>query len=228
MTATSGFSNAGTVNIGASSTFTVGGSHDYVQTGGTTTLTSSTSTLAVASGHAANIQGGVLQGMGTIQGNLNNSAAVADSFVHPGLAGAAGVLKVTGNYTDPFSSHLVIDIGGPNAGLGGFSQLQVGGTASLAGTLDVSLINGFTPTNGELFAILTSGGLSGTFVDNTIQVGNVTFQVEYSPSGFPNDVVLNAIVTTAVPEPASFVMLGLGLAGVGAYLARRSRKATQS
>ena len=115
--------------------------------------------------------------------------------VHPGLAGAAGILTVTGNYTDPPSSHLLIHIGGPNAGIGGFSQLQVGGTASLEGTLDVSLINGFTPTNGELFMILTSGGLSGSFTDNVIHDGNVTFTVEYSPAGFPNDVVLNAMVS---------------------------------
>ena len=50
----------------------------------------------------------------------------------PGTLGVAGILTVTGNYTDPMSSHLVIQIGGPNAGLGGFSQLHVGGTASLA------------------------------------------------------------------------------------------------
>jgi len=37
-TASTGFSNAGTLNIGANSTFTVGGSNDYVQTGGTSTL----------------------------------------------------------------------------------------------------------------------------------------------------------------------------------------------
>jgi len=220
-TASSGFSNAGTMNIGANSTFTVGGTNDYVQTGGTTTLAAGTSILAVASGHAVDINGGTLQGIGTIQGNLNNVAGT----VHPGLAGAAGILTVTGTYTDPPSSHLLIDIGGPNAGLGGFSQLQVGGTASLGGELDVSLINGFTPTNGELFAILTSGGLSGSFTDNVIHDGNVTFTVEYSPSGFPNEVVLDAMVkTSSIPEPASLVMFGIGLAGLGAFVARRRRK----
>ena len=158
--ASSGFTNAGTLNIGTTSTFTVGGANDYVQTGGTTTLASTTSILAVASGHAVDINGGTLLGIGTIEGNLNNAATMADSFVHPGLAGAAGTLTVTGDYMDPMASHLVIDIGGPNAGLDGYSQLHVDGTASLAGTLDLSLINGFTPYNGEQFVILTSTGLS--------------------------------------------------------------------
>ena len=222
--ASRGFTNAGTLNIGATSTFTVGGGNDYVQTGGTTTLASTTSILAVASGHAVDINGGTLLGIGTIEGNLNNAATMADSFVHPGLAGAAGTLTVTGDYMDPMASHLVIDIGGPNAGLDGYSQLHVDGTASLAGTLDLSLINGFTPYNGEQFVILTSTGLSGMFTPGTgWQEGNVTFTVAYSPTGFPNDVVLDAQVS-AIPEPASLFLFAVGIAGIGVYTARRLRQ----
>ncbi len=218
-TAATGFSNAGFVTIGANSTFTVGGSNDYVQTGGTTTLGASSSILAVASGHSVDINGGTLQGFGTINGNLTNSGGT----VMPGLSGVAGVLTVTGNYTDPPSSHLFIQIGGPNAGngVGFYSQLDVGGTANLNnGTLDLSLINGFTPTDGELFTILTSSGLSGMFNDNIIHEGNVTWTVEYSPSGL----VLDASVSSpVVPEPASWLMLGLGLTAVGTCVVRKSK-----
>jgi len=102
--------------------------------------------------------------------------------------------------------------------------LNVSGTASLDGMLDLSLINGFTPFNGEQFVILTSSGLSGVFSTvNGLQEGNVTFTVEYSPQGFLNDVVLDAQVSSAVPEPASWLMLGLGLAAVGTCVVRRSR-----
>ena len=87
--------------------------------------------------------------------------------------------------------------------------------------LDLSLTNGFMPIDGELFVILISRGLSGTFLDNNIQIGNVTFTVEYSPSGFPNEVVLDAHVSV-VPEPSALVMFVLGLAGMGALFSLQS------
>jgi hypothetical protein len=214
-----GFSNYGDLTIGAKSTFTVGGSNDYVQHSGTTTLEAPTSVLAVGSGHSVIQTEGTIQGFGTIQGNLSDNGGV----VRPGLPGTPGVLTLTGNYSQdsgPVVSYLSMQIGGPDA-LHGLAQLDVGGTATLNnGMLDLSLINGFTPYNGELFEILTSSGLSGMFSDNTIVLGNVTFTVEYSPSGYANDVVLVAQVSS-VPEPSSWLLLGLGVAGAFAALRLR-------
>ena len=215
------FTTAGMVNIGqvgnpSASMFQMVGSNDYVQTGGTTSLWTSSSTLAVASSHSVNLKGGTLQGFGTISGNLSNTGGT----ILPGTPGVAGILTVTGNYSDP-QAFLDIQIGGPTPGTQ-FSQLNVLGDASLGGTLDVSLINGFTPYNGEQFVILTSTGLSGTFTDGVIHDGNITFTVAYSPTGFTNDVLLT-VTAGSVPEPASIVMLALGLAGMGAW-AWRARK----
>jgi hypothetical protein len=140
--------------------------------------------------------------------------------------GSAGVLTVTGNYSQdsgPSVSHLSIQIGGPDA-LHGLAQLDVGGTATLTnGLLDLTLIDGFRPYNGELFEILTSTGLSGMFSDNTISVGDFTFTVEYGPTGYANDVILMAQVNS-VPEPSSWLMFGLGLAGAAALAVRQSGK----
>jgi hypothetical protein len=94
------------------------------------------------------------------------------------------------------------------------------GTAGLGGTLDVSLFNGFTPYNGETFEILTSAGLNGSVFSNYngLTEGNVTFTVTYTP----DDVILNAIVTTSsVPEPSSLVIFVIGMAGLGAYVTSR-------
>jgi hypothetical protein len=150
-------------------------------------------------------------------GNLSNVGGT----VHPG--DGPGILSVTGNFTQSSSGTLDIQIGGPDAGTG-FSQLNITGTAALGGTLDVSLLGGFTPSNGETFTILTSAGLNASMFSayNGLQEGNVTFTVAYTPG----DVILDAIVISSVPEPASLVMFGIGIAGLGAYGAFRRRKAS--
>ena len=53
------------------------------------------------------------------------------------------------------------------------------------------------PFNGEQFVILTSTGLSGDFATvNGLHDGNVTFTVAYNSPGYPNDVVLDASVSS--------------------------------
>jgi hypothetical protein len=225
------FTNNGTVNIGSlgdtsRSLFQLTTSNntpyvDYVQTGGTTNLWSSHSTLEVDGGRSVDIEAGLLQGFGTVQGNLSNSGTV-----HPG--DGPGLLTVKGSYTENASGILDIAIGGMTQG-SQYSELSVSGGAALSGTLDVSLLNGFTPAVGETFMILTSTGLSGMFSDNMIQVGNVTFDVEYGPAGYRNDVVLIvAEVSVAVPEPGSLVLLAVGVAGVGVYVGRCGGKIDRS
>ena len=218
---TSGTINVGQANQAGSSLFLMGDAHDLVQTGGTTTLWTAGSNLELQSGQSVLLQGGTLQGFGTITGNLSNTGGT----VMPGTTGVAGILTVTGNYSDPMGSFLDIQIGGSMAG-SGYSQLDVLGTASLAGTLDVKLLNGFTPNIGEPFVILTSSGLSGT-LGTTVQDGGFTFQIEYSPAGYQNDVVL-VLSGSSVPEPASFLLLGLGMAGIAirTWRARRSVRGT--
>lgn len=216
-TAAANFTNAGTVHIGGSSTFTVGGTNDYVQSGGLTSLDKTSSTLLVAMGHTVRIDGGTLQGFGTVNGNLTNGG-----IVHPG--DGPGILTVKGNYVQTTAGHFAVDILGASAG-SGFSQLDLSGTATLSGTLDISLLNGFVPLDGETFAVLNSGGLSGVFttVNGSSQNG-VTFDVLYNPTSNPNAVVLLAHVRS-VPEPASLAMMGIGSIWAAAWTRRRRNRA---
>ena len=188
----SDFSNAGMLSVGLNSTFTVGGGHNFNNSG-------------------------LLEGNGTVVASLLTNSGTVQPGAGPGLT-------VTGNYVQTSSGALNIQIGGALASTG-LSVLNISGSASLAGTLVLSLINGFMPYDGEQFVILTSTGLSGTFSDNTIQDGNVTFTVNYSPPGYKNDVVLDASVSSsAVPEPAPWLMmLGLGLTAVGTRVVRKSK-----
>ena len=213
-----GFTNAGRVDVGANSTFTVGGSNDYVQTGGLTVLQTTTSFMAVALGHKVDIQGGTLQGIGTVQGDLTNSGTV-----HPG--GSPGILTVTGNYVQTASGILGIDIAGPLAG-SGYSQLNVGGTAMLNGTLNVTLESSFSPTDGETFTILNSSGLLGSVFTTFLgqSQNGVTFTIDYN-NLVTNGVVLTAHTLRAVPEPGSLALVALGAIGLAAYGRRRSKAA---
>ncbi|HLN26979.1 MAG TPA: hypothetical protein VK395_04500 [Gemmataceae bacterium] len=139
------FSNAGAVTVGSGGTFTVGTSN-YTQSQGTTTVDG---TLSAAN---VNLNGGELNGTGTIEANVINAATVS-----PG--DQPGTLTIQGNYTQTAAGTLDIAIDGTSQ----YGQLSITGTATLAGILNVSLENGFTPSSGDSFLVLISKQLSGTF-----------------------------------------------------------------
>jgi hypothetical protein len=70
-------------------------------------------------------------------------------------------------------------IGGLTAGTQ-YSRLSITGTATLAGTVHVSYVNGFTPSSGNTFALLTYASASGTF--GSITGGSLT--PRYDPGEF--------------------------------------------
>ncbi len=148
-TAPGTFSNAGVVDIQSGAGFSAG-SGNYSQSAGTTTVDG---TLMAAN---VKINGGGLDGTGTIAGNLINAAVVT-----PG--DAPGTLTIQGNYTQTAAGALDINVAGP----GTYGQLTVSGTATLAGALNVALTNGITPTAGTWFRILTFAARSGDFSTET-------------------------------------------------------------
>lgn len=109
---------------------------------------------------------GTLSGSGTINGPVLN-----DGVVEPG--NGTGTLNVTGAYNQPLGI-LNIEIGGPTAGTE-YDQLLVGGASTLGGTLNVSLVNGYNPSNGS-FVILQGGTVSGAFVVENLPAG---FSISY-------------------------------------------------
>ncbi len=129
--------------------------------------------------HAAvSLQGGTLSGTGTVNADLTNAATLS-----PGGTGA-GALLVNGNYTQTAAGSLNIDLGGLTAG-SLFDQLNVNGTATLGGILNVDEINGFTPANGNTFPVVTDTSLSGQFgATNGLTSSQVTLVPNYAPAGF--------------------------------------------
>lgn len=101
------------------------------------------------------LNGGVLTGSGTINGSLTNSGG----FISPGHS--PGSITVTGDFAQSTGGTLVIENGGPDAAE--FDSLNVGGHASLGGSLQVRTINGYTPTAGDTFNAIGYGSASGNF-----------------------------------------------------------------
>ncbi len=150
LTAGGTFTNSGSVNLSGAFTVTAGGSYTQT-TGGSTTLNGGSLTAA-----ALNLQGGILAGAGTITGDVTNAAEI-----DVGGVGSAGLLAIMGNYTQTAAGVLNLEVGGYGAGVG-FDQLTVSGTATLGGTMNVSLLNGFVPMSGDAFALLTFASATGT------------------------------------------------------------------
>jgi hypothetical protein len=128
-----------------------------------------------------------VQGAGTLNANVSNSATV-----NAGDSGKAGLLTITGSYTQLSSGTLTVSVGGTTLGTQ-YSQLKISGPASLGGTLTAALINKFTPTVGQTFTILTASSVTGTFTNSTIAI-NSTEQFDIS---YTSDSVVLTVVSTS-------------------------------
>jgi hypothetical protein len=110
----------------------------------------------------------------------------------------SGVLALSGGYTPSSTSQLKLAIGGLAPGTQ-FSQLNLGGAAALAGTLSVTLTNGFSPTNGQSFAIVTYASESGQFVSQQLPAlpNTLAWQVNYGATAVTLDVLQAKILNNA-------------------------------
>jgi hypothetical protein len=148
--------NAGAFTVAASTTATIA-TNNFTQTNGTTSVIG---TLDPTGPSIVALGGGVLQGTGTVAGNVNNSAG----DVRPGTS--PGQLTIGGDYTQGSAGKLTVEITPPGT-VSDYDRLIVTGNATLGGTLLVQSET-HTPGNGDTFDILTaSGTATGTFATET-------------------------------------------------------------
>ncbi len=72
-------------------------------------------------------------------------------------AGTPGILTVNGNFTQSSRGTYDAELGGTTAG-SGYDQINVTGTATLGGNLNISQINGFTDATIQLLNFASSSG----------------------------------------------------------------------
>lgn len=128
--------------------------------------------------NAFHIFGGLLDGVGTITGDINNIGGT----VHPGIGSNPGVLNIVGNYSNGEGT-LVIDINA--AGTHGQLRVQLtagggGGVADLSGTLRINRDAAYQPTSGSFEILTYAGGYGGDFAtvdipNNAWMVGGVSY-----------------------------------------------------
>ena len=117
----------------------------------------------------------------------------------PGLSMGSGpsILEIAGNYYQGPTATLAIEITGTDAGEGGYHQLDVAGTASLDGALDIQTAASFVPqvgasvgTIGDQFVIVRASNVTGTF--STVTGNHVGSGKFYLPMYNATDVTLGA------------------------------------
>jgi T5SS/PEP-CTERM-associated repeat protein len=113
-----------------------------------------------------------------------------------------GLTTVTGNYTQLAAGQMEFELGGPTGADNDFASVV--GTASLAGQLQLALVNGYVPGANQVVQLLNAGALTGAFsnVANGQRIATTdnrgSFKVNYglgSPFN-PNQVVLSNFLAT--------------------------------
>ena len=125
------------------------------------TLQSNTDASAAAGTSVAlngvlNLNGKTLNVSGAGQVNINNSVTGLGSIVNGGSLGAGGSTGLAGDLSS--TGTLAIDIGG--AVTNSFDSWAITGNATLSGVLAVDTIDGFTPSSGQSFTVLTAASVS--------------------------------------------------------------------
>lgn len=139
-----------------------------------------------------------IAGNTNMRGNLTN-----DGEITPG--NSPGVLTIDGDYTATSNAIHTFEVTGTSAT--DYDRLNVTGTVNLNGTLNVSLLNGFTPSASNSDLIIFTGTIQGTFA-------TVNKPTDYQLVYTNNSVVLRVLSTL----PVSFVNVEVKKADGGAKL----------
>lgn len=139
-----------------------------------------------------------ITGSGVVAGNVTTPGAISPGDL-------TGALQVDGNVVFETGSMLSIEIGGVLAGEN-HDVLSVTGSATLAGELAVSFVNGFHPAAGAAFSILNADSVLGQFTD--LSLPSLSGGLVWNTSYFSTSMLLSVSAAVAY-DPADFNEDGL-------------------
>ncbi|MBA3830871.1 MAG: hypothetical protein H0X34_03045 [Chthoniobacterales bacterium] len=169
------------VNAGGLVSATVNATDSFTQTSGTIDLSGGDITVSLG----LDLNGGILEGTGKIIGDLRNTSG----DLAPGHS--AGTVTVTGAYTQGTKGLLDMQLGGAPSSTAN-DKVVVSGQVTLTGTLNVTLINGFKPSAGDVYTLIKATSVTGSF--STITLNGFTGQVDYSSNG------VTLTITSGAPQ----------------------------
>ena len=189
------FQNDGTIDVALDSTLTF---NNALNLNGQTVTKTGVGTLTVNNrlgngGGDLSIQEGTLSGNGTVGGNTTNTGGT----IGPG--NSPGVLTIDGDLNNSAAGTIAIEIDGTaGAGKGqGHDQIQVTGSSTLAGTLDINTGGDYAdPTTRaarDTFTLIAStGGSTGTF--GTVNYNGTALSADFTDlSGSMRDHIDNGL-----------------------------------
>ena len=142
-----------------------------------------------ASGGSLACNEGTCSGTLLLAGSLANAAVVS-----PGEG--TGALAVAGDYSQSAAGTLLLEIGeGQN------DLLAVGGDLLAGGELEVVLVDGFEPDDGDTFDVLDFGSLSGQF---SLELPGLSAGLMWDASSLYST---GQLAVTAVPEPTTAMLI---------------------
>jgi hypothetical protein len=172
-TAGTGTATFSTTIITNAGTFTIG-SGGFSQTGADFTQTSGNANLGTNFNCGVNVR--------VLAGTFAGRGSIGGTFYNNGLSSAGSQLGlITGtSWTNAPTGTIRFEIGGTNPGTN-FDQFRLSGPATVNGTADLALANGFVPVPGNTFTCIVTTARSGVFNNLTFS-GGYEFSALYTPT----------------------------------------------
>jgi len=223
--------NSGAISKTGNGILTLNAANTYT---GNTSISAGTLLIngSTHSSSAVDVTGATLGGTGTVGGSVTvgSGATIAGGLNGVGTLNLSSSMTLNGNST--FSA----DISGATPGTE-YNRLQLSGAAvTLNGVNNLALNLTYTPTDQQLFFLIVgASSITGRFdslngvtttlnQNSTFTLGGQEFMIGYSGNSTAgtfsggNDLVLQA---SAVPEPSTWALMVLGLAGAVVLIRRK-------